>query len=108
MLEIIVMVRLRKDVFKETMRNGTFKEGMIPFFMNNLLRGQSSITKMGGGSYKTVVGQVKFYPNKKGSGKRLSHAEEGNKMFWGRVTQVLEVLAILNLGGGGAQKVCTL
>ena len=52
MLEIIVMVRLRKDVFKETMRNGTFKEGMIPFFMNNLLRGQSSITKMGGGATK--------------------------------------------------------
>ena len=71
----------------------------------------------GGGGYKTEGGgQVKFYPYKKGGGRKsCSHAERGGtQTFEVVLTQELEVLAILMGGGrlkfppfkrGGAQKV---
>ena len=69
------------------------------------VREWSSITGIGGGGgYKTGLGGGGDLPYKKGEGTiSFSHPEggEGTKSVWVVLTQVLEVLTILEGGGGG-------
>ena len=71
----------------------------------------------GRGGYETIGvcgGQVKFYPYKKGAGGArnilaILKGGGGREKYWGSfLTWKLEVLTILEVGGGGGHKVVTL